>query len=151
RSPPRASPSAARRAPPRPRGGRFAHRSVRSGACGRPHGVHQERVIRASGRREAPREVRMLTLYQFEISPFCDKIRRVLNVKRVPYQTREVGLLEAQLGFKKVNPAGKVPALVTDDGRTVCDSTDIAYWIEEHHPEPPLVPRDPRERALMHV
>src|SRR3954467_8674891 len=93
----------------------------------------------------------MLTLYQFEISPFCDKIRRVLNVKRVPYQTREVGLLEAQLGFKKVNPAGKVPALVTDDGRTVCDSTDIAYWTEEHHPEPPLVPRDARERALMHV
>ena len=57
----------------------------------------------------------MLTLYQFEISPFCDKIRRVLNVKRVPYTTREVGLLEAQMGFRKVNPVGKVPAIVDEN------------------------------------
>ena len=93
----------------------------------------------------------MLTLYQFEISPFCDKIRRVMHVKRVPYQTREVGLLEAQLGFRKVNPTGKVPALIADDGSAVCDSTEIAYWLEERYPDPPLVPRDPRERALMHM
>jgi glutathione S-transferase len=93
----------------------------------------------------------MLTLYQFEISPFCDKIRRVLNVKRVPYRTREVGLLEAQMGYRKVNPVGKVPAIIDGDGTTLGDSTDIAYYIEERHPTPPLVPRDPRERALMHV
>jgi glutathione S-transferase len=93
----------------------------------------------------------MLTLYQFEISPFCDKIRRILNVKRVPYQTREVGLLEAQLGYRKVNPTGKVPALSDESGRIIGDSTEIAYHLEEHHPDPPLVPRDPRDRALMHV
>jgi glutathione S-transferase len=92
----------------------------------------------------------MLVLHQFEISPFCDKIRRVLNVKRVPYQVREVGLIEAQMGYRKVNPSGKVPA-IEDDGRIVCDSTDIAYYLEERYPDPPLVPRDPRDRALMHV
>ena len=32
----------------------------------------------------------MITLYQFEISPFCDKIRRILNVKHVPYAIEEV-------------------------------------------------------------
>lgn len=93
----------------------------------------------------------MLTLHQMEISPFCDKIRRILNVKRVPYRTREVTLLESQLGYRKVNPAGKVPALTDESGTTICDSTDIAYWIEERWPEPPLLPRDPRERALVHV
>jgi glutathione S-transferase len=93
----------------------------------------------------------MLTLHQFEISPFCDKIRRVLNVKRVPYQTREVGLLESQMGYRKLNPIGKVPTIVDDDGTVVADSTDIAYYLEERHPTPPLVPRDARERALMHV
>jgi glutathione S-transferase len=92
----------------------------------------------------------MLTLYQFEISPFCDKVRRVLNLKRVPYETREVGLIEAQLGYRKINPTGKVPALA-DGGEIVCDSTDIAYFLEERYPDPPLVPRDPRERALVHV
>lgn len=93
----------------------------------------------------------MLTLHQFEISPFCDKIRRILNVKRVPYETREVGLIEAQLGFRKINPIGKVPVLVDESGRAVCDSTEIAYYLEERYPDPPLVPRDRRERALVHV
>ncbi len=93
----------------------------------------------------------MMTLHQFEISPFCDKIRRILNVKRVAYQTREVGLIEAQMGYRKINPTGKVPALADADGRIVCDSTEIAYHLEERHPDPPLVPRDPRERALMHI
>ena len=32
----------------------------------------------------------MLVLHQFPISPFCDKIRRVLHVKRVPYRVRDV-------------------------------------------------------------
>lgn len=93
----------------------------------------------------------MMTLHQFEISPFCDKVRRILNVKRVPYRTREVGLLEAQMGYRKINPTGKVPALVDESGRTICDSTDIAHWLEERHPTPPLVPRDTRERALVHI
>ena len=93
----------------------------------------------------------MLTLYQFEISPFCDKVRRILNVKRVPYQVHEVGLLEWQMGsYRKINPTNKVPALV-DDGRIVCDSTDIAYDLERRYPDPPLVPREPRDRALLHV
>jgi glutathione S-transferase len=33
----------------------------------------------------------------------------------------------------------------------VADSTDIAWYLEERHPEPRLVPTDPRERALCHV
>ena len=93
----------------------------------------------------------MMTLYQFEISPFCDKIRRVLNVKHVPYVTHEVGLIEGQTSYRKLNPAGKVPALADDTGRIVCDSTDIAYYLEERFPDPPLVPREPRERACVHV
>lgn len=92
----------------------------------------------------------MLTLYQFEISPFCDKIRRVLNFKQAPYELREVGLVESQTSYRRVNPTGKCPAL-GDGDRIVCDSTDIAYYLEERFPDPPLVPRDPRERALMHV
>lgn len=92
----------------------------------------------------------MIVLYQFEMSPFCDKIRRILNFKRIPYETREVGLLEAMTSYRKINPAGKVPALV-DGGRTVCDSTDIAYYLEERYPDRALLPSDPAERALVHV
>jgi glutathione S-transferase len=90
-----------------------------------------------------------LVLHQLQESPFCDKIRRALNWKGLPYTVHEVPLLEALTTLKKVNPIGKVPALEVD-GRVVADSTDIAYYLEERWPEPPLLPRDPAERALCH-
>ncbi len=92
----------------------------------------------------------MVTLYQFEISPFCDKIRRVLHVKGVDYTTREISMQDAVTKVRKVNPVGKLPA-IEHEGRRFGDSTDIAYYLEERFPEPRLLPSDPRERALCHV
>jgi glutathione S-transferase len=92
----------------------------------------------------------MLTLYQFEISPFCDKIRRVLHWKRQPYTVREVPLSQAFTAVKKVNPIGKLPCL-EDEGRFIADSTDIAHYLEERFPEPALIPRDPKLRGLCHM
>ncbi len=92
----------------------------------------------------------MIRLHQFEISPFCDKIRRILHVKGLAYEVREVPLSQALTAVKKVNPIGKLPCL-EHDGRFVADSTDIAHYLEERFPEPPLVPRDPKLRALCHV
>jgi len=92
----------------------------------------------------------MLTLYQFEISPFCDKVRRVLNVKRVPYAIEEVPPSKTLGVVRKHNPAGKLP-FILDDGRLVADSTDIVHYLEERWPEPRLVPDDARTRALCHV
>jgi glutathione S-transferase len=92
----------------------------------------------------------VLTLHQFEISPFCDKIRRVLHWKRQPYRVHEVSLFEVATRFKKVNRAGKVPAL-DDGGHIVCDSTEIARYLEQRFPERPLLPADPADRARCHV
>jgi len=92
----------------------------------------------------------MITLYQFEISPFCDKVRRILNLKRVPYRIEEVPPSKTLSVVRKLNPAGKLPFLV-EDGRVVADSTDIAWYLDERHPEPRLIPEDPYQRALCHV
>lgn len=92
-----------------------------------------------------------MILYQYEISPFCDKVRRVLNLKGVPFEVDNISLAQTAAGrLKKLNPAGKVPVLEMD-GEYFCDSTDIIEAIEARHPEPPLVPEDPRDRALVHV
>ena len=32
----------------------------------------------------------MIVLHQYEVSPFCDKVRRILYVKQVPYELAEV-------------------------------------------------------------
>jgi glutathione S-transferase len=93
----------------------------------------------------------MIVLHQFEISPFCDKIRRVLHVKRVPYEIREVPLVAAATPrLRKISPTGKVPCL-EHDGRFLSDSTDIAHYLEARFPDPPLVPTDPRLRGLCHA
>jgi len=91
----------------------------------------------------------VIALHQFEISPYCDKIRRVLNVKRQPYTAVEVPLTRASSIARK-NPARKLPFL-EHDGAIVADSTDIAHYLERTFPEPPLVPKDPRLAGLCHV
>jgi glutathione S-transferase len=92
----------------------------------------------------------MIVLYQFAISPFCDKIRRVLHLKKIPYRTHEIPLLETPTTLKRVNPIGKVPAL-DDGGRVIADSTEIARYLDDKVPAPPLYPSSPRDRALCHV
>lgn len=92
----------------------------------------------------------MIVLHQFEVSPFCDKVRRILHVKGVPYEVREVPPSSALTAVRKVNRIGKLP-VIEDAGRVVADSTDIAYHLEARFPDPPLLPEEPRQRALVHV
>lgn len=93
----------------------------------------------------------MITLYQYEISPFCDKIRRVLNYKKLPYQLHEVSLTETANGaYKKINPIGKVPAL-DHDGKIIVDSTHIVRYLEEKFPKPSLLPANKKLAALAHM
>jgi glutathione S-transferase len=91
-----------------------------------------------------------IVLWQYEISPFCDKVRRVLRYKRQPFTTREVSLLETVTAIRSRNPAGKLP-FVEREGERVCDSTDIALWAERTFPTPSLYPSDPAKRGLCHA
>lgn len=93
----------------------------------------------------------MITLYQFEISPFCDKIRRVLNYKEQEYQTVNFSMADAAKGkIKKYYSAGKLPVIKVH-GTILGDSSDIAIYLEKKFPEKPLVPEDPKEKALVHI
>ncbi|MFC7300391.1 glutathione S-transferase family protein [Cognatiluteimonas weifangensis] len=49
--------------------------------------------------------------------------------------------------FLAINPAGQTPALQCDDGRALAEAVAIAEYVEELHPEPPLIGRDAAERA----
>jgi glutathione S-transferase len=49
--------------------------------------------------------------------------------------------------FLAKNPLGRVPLLELDDGRTLTESDAIIEYLEELHPEPPLLGRDAWQRA----
>ncbi len=87
----------------------------------------------------------MITLYQFAVSPYCDKIRRVLRYKQLPFTIYEWPLAEVPL-IREKNPTGKLP-FVEIDGTIIPDSTAIALELERRHPTPPLLPADPAQRA----
>lgn len=49
--------------------------------------------------------------------------------------------------YLAINPAGRAPTLVTDDGRPITDSAAIVEYLEEIHPENPMIGTDAPSRA----
>jgi len=87
-----------------------------------------------------------LTLYQFEISPYADKVRRILNFKSLTYSVIEIKVSKAAK-FRTISPTGKFPVLV-DGGKTIIDSTDILRYLDTAYPEPRIAPDDLRDAGL---
>lgn len=105
----------------------------------------------AEGETQEEDEVK-LRLYDWGPSPFCLKIRAILEYKSLEYE--RVPLLRGGLGtlrdLRRRGRVGKVPALDMD-GEMIVDSTDIAEAIERLAPSPSIFPKDARDRALGHA
>ena len=84
-------------------------------------------------------------LFQFLTSPFCAKVRKILDYKGVDYETIEVDYLERK---ELLTASGQiiVPALTLESGETIVDSDRIAMRLEEVYPEPTIFP--PGQRGL---
>ena len=78
------------------------------------------------------------------------RVRIALNLKGVaaehlPHHLRK-GEQRAP-AFLAINPQGLVPALEDDQGAVLTQSLAIIEWLDETHPEPPLLPGDTLRRA----
>jgi glutathione S-transferase len=93
-------------------------------------------------------------LYQFTLSPYCIKIRRILEYKRLAYRTVEINPFNRR-PVVSVSGQKRVPVLVESDGlgarKVVHDSTAIARYLDEICPDPPVYPRDPAESARVAI
>lgn len=99
-----------------------------------------------------------MEFYGYFRSSSSYRCRIAFNLKGVDYSFRQVHLKDgAQHGaeFKKLNPQGLLPALVTDEGDVLIQSLAILEWLEETHPATPILATDPltraRERAFAQV
>jgi len=92
----------------------------------------------------------MLELYHSINSVCAQKVRIVLAEKELEYREHLMTLRGDQFEpkYMRLNPNAVVPTLV-HDGRPVIESSVILYYLEEAFPEPPLMPRDLHERALV--
>lgn len=87
----------------------------------------------------------MNRLYHYPLSPFSRKVRLSLAEKRIEVELVEERYWEKDADFLRRNPAGKVPVLKMGD-RVMADSTAICEYLEEKHPAPSLLPKDPEGR-----
>ena len=92
----------------------------------------------------------MLELYHSINSVCAQKVRVVLAEKGLEYQEHLMTLRGDQFDpeYLKLNPNAVVPTLV-HEGRPVIESSVILYYLDEAFPQPPLMPRDAHERALV--
>jgi glutathione S-transferase len=97
----------------------------------------------------------MLRLHSHPLSTFSRRVRIALLEKKIPAEIVEVDMAAKQHRspeYLKLNPYGRVPTL-EEDGFVLYESTAILEYLELTRPDPPLLPADPRGRALaaMHV
>lgn len=80
------------------------------------------------------------------VSPYVRKVLVVLNLKGIPYEIDPIVPFMGGDRFSEISPVRRIPVLI-DDRVTLCDSTVIGEYLEERHPEPALLPKDPADRA----
>ena len=90
------------------------------------------------------------TLHHFPLDPASRQVRLALGEKRLPFVEIQVRYWEIPPEFTALNPSGMPPVLVETRHQrnlVVCETRAILEHIEETEPEPPLLGRDPAERA----
>jgi maleylpyruvate isomerase len=78
------------------------------------------------------------------------RVRIALNLKglsadHLPHHLRKGE--QCAPAYLAINPQGLVPTLENDTGAVLTQSLAIIEWLDETHPEPPLLPGDPLQRA----
>ena len=78
------------------------------------------------------------------------RVRIALALKGLPYEYLPVHLVKGEqrsAAYADVSTTGLVPTLVTDDGQALGQSLAIIEYLDELHPQPPLLPGSPLARA----
>lgn len=96
-----------------------------------------------------------MKLYQTYLSPFPTRVRLLLYAKGIDVEIVEPGGFHGDSrpkgDYLELNPIGRIPALVLDDGRVLPESEVICEYLEDAFPHPSLRPADPFERARVRL
>ena len=91
-----------------------------------------------------------MKLHGYFRSSAAYRVRIALNLKglstdHLPHHLRKGE--QCAPAYLAINPQGLVPTLEGDDGAVLTQSLAIIEWLDETHPNPPLLPKDPLRRA----
>ena len=87
-----------------------------------------------------------MKLYGFPLSPFVRKAAVALQEKGIEFDWAPSNPGQPDEEFLKASPLGKIPA-IADGDFLLADCTAIITYLEASHPEPALLPADPKARG----
>ena len=87
-----------------------------------------------------------MILYGSSLSPFVCKVLAFAAEKSIELEVTPVAPGDPNPDFRAASPFGKMPALADGDF-SLPDSSAIVHYLEALHPEPALIPSDPRQRG----
>ncbi len=93
-----------------------------------------------------------MKLYDLPPSPNARRVRIFIAEKGLEIPIVPVNMMTGENqseGYLAKNSLGKMPLLELDDGTCIAESAAICRYLEEINPNPPLMGRDARERALI--
>ena len=91
-----------------------------------------------------------MKLYTYDPAPNPRRLTLFLKLKGIDIDTQQIDMMTAEQlndGYRQVNPACTLPALVLDDGTVLTEVIGMFSYLEELHPEPSLMGSTPLERA----
>ena len=95
-----------------------------------------------------------MKIYDSKTAPNPRRVRIFVAEKGIQIPYEEVDLVKAvNRGeeFRKKNPSGTVPVLELDDGTCISETVAICRYLEELHPNPPLMGVDAKDRAQVEM
>lgn len=87
-----------------------------------------------------------MIVFGSSMSPFVRKVVAFAAEKSIEIEHKQLGLGSDDPQFLAASPFRKIPAFVDGD-YSLSDSSAIVQYLEARHPEPALIPADPRERG----
>lgn len=93
-----------------------------------------------------------MKLFSYFRSSAAYRVRIALNLKSVPCEMIAIHLVKdggrnRSPEYRAINPQMRVPALALPNGEVLTQSLAIINYLDKRHPEPPLLPTDPIQRA----
>lgn len=80
------------------------------------------------------------------VSPYVRKVLVCLELKGIGYEVDPITPFFGNDEFERLSPLRRIPVMIDGD-LVLTDSTVICEYLDEIQPDPPLLPKEPKERA----
>ena len=114
-----------------------------------PASLLKEQQAHIKSQQLEPGEENHYRIWQNLASPYSYKVMTYMNYKGIPYKRIAANMKSHMEDIPRMVGQSIVPVMLSPNGDILQDSTPIIEWLEERHPDKPVVPEDARLAFLM--